>query len=195
MQRQKFSTERQLITVMANASISDRLESLCEEVSRVARPHKDIDSPVLEEMDSLIRLLAATGGKAKGTQDIKRDVTASISSLTNQGSEVDINQVSAAVDSASKSRIAKIEHETMAKLVNKMKDRSDLMNSMAQNQESLDALVHEDKAVADEIELKRTTAIKLMSLITRVRHSMEKEPDSPDLPPLSEVHPSLFELH
>jgi hypothetical protein len=58
----------------------------------------------------------------------------------------------------------------------------------------IDSLQAESAGLEELNESKLATVNRLLRLVEDVMRSMETDPLSPDLPPLSEVDPSLLEL-
>ena len=174
--------------------LSDRIDAIFENISQFIHGGRAFDPELLLEMESLVTLISYSKGQSHVLKTLEHEVSRSLSHMELQQSAFDVQAVSDAVENASRYSIAKLEHEAMAKLVNKMRDRPGLMTSLLENQNSVKALNRESELAQDQFELRVSTAHKLMELVTSIRRSLEHEPMSPDLPPLSEVDPSLFSL-
>lgn len=142
------------------------LESLLKDIQKPQTAHNSLQHEAKSEQSHLLKLL----------KNVKSD------------------EVMNAVNMAERSKVEKLEHEAMAKLVNRMRDREELVQAASSIQSVMDSLNQESIAIDSAADRKRQAALRMHELLTRIRATLEDEPQSPDLPPLSEVHPSLLEI-
>jgi hypothetical protein len=116
------------------------------------------------------------------------------SMVTRTGSAIDPEAVLASVAEAERSRVARIEHECMAKLVNRMRDRNETINTLDACESSMNALAESGSQIGSDIVKKGRLSKEILEYLRSVRATLDTEPSSPDLPPLCEVDASLIDI-
>jgi hypothetical protein len=151
--------------------------------------------PELSRRISLLELMLKDIRKQQNTHaPLEREAKAEESRLLKLLKKVESDDVMIAVHEAERTKVEKLEHEAMAKLVNRMRDRDELVQSASSIQNVMESLSQDSATIDSEIGSKRQAVVRMQDLLGRIRSTLEKEPQSPDLPPLSEVDPSLLEI-
>ena len=179
---------------MLLTDLSAPIERLSETVLASCRGDEEAELQFNAECSSLGRMLAAVRAGSNQTEAVREAVAFESERMHNYEQDVNVQGVMEAVDRAGRDRVEKVEHEAMAKLVNRLRDRRDLVKEESQAQSTIASLQSESLSLDGIFETKKSTAHQLLTLVEAVRNSLDVEPASPDLPPLSEVDPSLFDL-
>lgn len=117
-----------------------------------------------------------------------------VAQLNSSYREANTSGIVQSVAIAEKSRIDKLEHETMAKLVNNLKSKPELGADGLTVGASIECLSQESEALDRAMEIRRLAACVLSQLVRSIQASLLVEPKEEDLPPLSEIDPTSFIL-
>ena len=179
---------------MTLTDISAPIERLSEAIMYSLSGESQFDPEVIAEFYSLEKLLGVMRNSTSNLDSTKKEVLLECKRIEGSHTHVDVERVIGALDDANRQRIERIEHEAMARLVNRLRDRRDLVCESSAARSVIDSLQAESAGLEELNESKLATVNRLLRLVEDVMRSMETDPLSPDLPPLSEVDPSLLEL-
>jgi hypothetical protein len=180
---------------MVSVELSYRIDSLLETLSTALTEETFDINEWDEEARSLLKFLDIRASLTRGAvPDIDDDISSYLSNLRSLQTGVNTTAVFHGVTKARKGQVEKVEYEALAKLVNKMRNRDELLRQSSQYESTMTDLMEQREELDQNLSTKDVTAKKLLSLVYEVRRSIEEEPSSPELPPLSEVDPSLFNL-
>lgn len=127
------------------------------------------------------------------TSDIE-NMKEQVAQIKSSFREANTSGIVQSVAIAEKSRIDKLEHETMAKLVNKLRSKPELEADGLTVGASIECLSQESEALDRAMEIRRLAACVLSQLVPSIQASLLVEPKEEDLPPLSRIDPTAFIL-
>jgi hypothetical protein len=177
---------------MQNQLLNDRMMSL---VLDAVSDHTDSESitQALKTTDSVAKLFRmTTTGCSKQNKELMRDCEIHLKELESSRYDLDPSKILQTVREAETGRLAKLEHETMAKLVNKMCGRTELIEAFTSSQSSINDMSEYSETLHQRISQRQLVARILSQLIPSVQASLSEMPSPENLPPLDEIDPSLF---
>ena len=177
---------------MQNQLLIDRMMSL---VLDAVSDHTDSESitQALGTMDSVAKLFRmTTTGCSKQNKELMRDCEIHLKELESSRYDLDPSKILQTVREAETGRLAKLEHETMAKLVNKMCGRTELIEAFTSSQSSINDMSEYSETLHQRISQRQLVARILSQLIPSVQASLSEMPSPENRPPLDEIDPSLF---
>ena len=156
------------------------------------------DTLCIQDALHSVALLEKTCGRTsfheRRSKQTLQDLEESLSHSSAPRQDFDAFSILQNVKIAEEARVAKLEHETMAKLVNKLRDRTELVEGL----ESCQSCIKDMTGFADSLDERlsqRFLAARVLSqLIPAIQASLSEIPPQENLPPLDEIDASLFNL-
>ena len=170
------------------------ISAICESVVNNAIHTEGESESTRKLIDTAEELLKSIPAIKSINNTLCTEAAQESSKVTRTGSAVDSEAVMASVAEAERSRVARIEHECMAKLVNRMRDRNETISSLYACESSMNSMSESGSQIERDILTKGRLSRDLLEYLVSVRASLDTEPSSPDLPPLDEVDPSLLQI-
>lgn len=115
-------------------------------------------------------------------------INSELDSLDNTHMSMDVDGILARVRDSEKDRIAKVEHEMMAKLVNQLPSKESLNDCMRNSEDDMTALLDAQISIDESVRIRKQACGKLSQLISDMQSSLSVDPPEEDLPPLESVH-------
>lgn len=153
------------------------LTRIAEEISGILNENttkisRSMDSDLILLENLLSKLPAAI---ERNSRAIMKEADERIEYLTGSIRNVDNEKFLRSAEETRLNRLEKIEHEMMAKLVNTMRGRDELLSLSNCLKESISGIASESDAISHELDLRRSALKRLKEAIPAIQSALEKD--------------------
>ena len=152
------------------------LYRISDEACEMLASGADSRTKFISDIDLLENLFSKVSGVAESRkQVIIKEAEEEVESLTKSVQKVDTSSVLERASDARKIRLERLEHETMAKLVNMMRSREELSVVEKCLGDSIAGMESEAGRLDGELERRRSAIRRLQELIPSVQEALERD--------------------
>jgi transcriptional regulator of aromatic amino acid metabolism len=143
-------------------------------------------APAIEALETMLEVLDDADMRHQSA--IINHINSELESLDNAQMSMDVDGILDRVRDAEKDRIARVEHEMMAKLVNQLPSKESLNDCMRNSEHDMTALLDAQNSIDECVRIRKQACAMLSQLISNMQSSLCVDPPEEDLPPLESVH-------